>query len=284
MIRKYLSILNLVMIIVLIILPISAVNSYVITSTLLNVNIDGSVEVNQIIQDINLNTNITIPLLGNPIYIEALSNNIPQPLEIKGNSVLIVPISSELKIRYITNDLTNKTGEEWIISYNSPWNTGVILPEEAIVLEVNPETFDVDIINNTAVLIFPPGTVTIKYLIIPDTAISPPPGNLSPNIGGDIYIYILLALLVVGSAIILIKFLSSKRKIKIEKHILDERDSQIIKVLEDHGELTAKEIMEKTGIPKTPLYRRLKRLVKQGYLEQKTLSGVTYFYVRKKGK
>jgi len=194
-----------------------------------------------------------------------------------------VPASNELKIRYITNDLTNKTGEEWTLSYKSSWSTGVILPEEAMVLEVNPETFDVDIINNTAVLIFPPGTVTIKYMIIPGTAEPPPPGNYPPLISGDIFIYILLPLLAIAAAVILIKLLRSKRKIKIEKHILDERDSQIIKVLEDHGELTAKEIMEKTGIPKTPLYRRLKRLVKQGYLEQKTLSGVTYFSLRKKG-
>lgn len=280
--RKYFPILKLAIVIVLILLPIHAINSYIITSTLLTVNIDGSVEVSQIIQDINPNENLTIPLLGNPIYIEAVSNNIPQPLEIKDNSVLIVTASNELKIRYITNDLTNKTGEEWTLSYKSPWNTGVILPEEAIVLEVNPETFDVDIINNTAVLVFPPGTVTIKYMIIPGAAEPPSSGNYPPLISGDVFIYILLVLLVIGAAIILIRSLRSRRKIKIEKHVLDERDSQIIKVLEDYGELTAKEIMEKTGIPKTPLYRRLKRLVKQGYLEQKTLSGVTYFSLKRR--
>ncbi len=280
--RKYFPILKLAIVIVLILLPIHAVNSYIITSTLLTVNIDGSVEVSQIIQDINPNENLTIPLLGNPIYIEAVSNNIPQPLEIRDNSVLIVTASNELKIRYITNDLTNKTGEEWTLSYKSPWNTGVILPEEAIVLEVNPETFDVDIINNTAVLVFPPGTVTIKYMIIPGVAEPPSSGNYPPLVSGDVFIYILLVLLVIGAAIILIRSLRSRRKIKIEKHVLDERDGQIIKVLEDYGELTAKEIMEKTGIPKTPLYRRLKRLVKQGYLEQKTLSGVTYFSLKRR--
>jgi len=62
---------------------------------------------------------------------------------------------------------------------------------------------------------------------------------------------------------------------------LDERDKLIINVIKRLGEVPAQKIMEETGIPKTPLYRRLKKLEKAGIIESVLRSGKTYYRVKK---
>ena len=256
------------------------VYSYTLNQALLIVNIDGTVSIIYTVKNVNPEENITIPLLGKPIYIEAYSDGVPQPLQIQDNTVkIIMPASSELSIKYVTSDLTNKTGEEWTLNYDSQWNSGVILPSDAIILEVNPQNFDVDIVNNSVILLFPPGKVSIKYIFIPSAPTQPPSNNL-PTISQNWLILLLLIILGIGFVLAIRHLHLRRKKPIIDKEALDERDSQIIKALETSGKLTAKEIMEKTGIPKTPLYRRLNRLVKQGYIEKKTISGVTYFKLK----
>ena len=255
------------------------VYSYNVSSTILVVNLDGSVEVSQIITGFNPGENITIKLIGEPFYIEATSSGIPQPISINSSTVTIIaPIGEEIKLKYLTYEITNKTGVEWTLSYTSEWPTSVIFPEEAVILEVTPEDFDVDIVNNSVAMVFSPGDVTITYVIIPVKGGEPegptgPPLKLDENF--PLYITIIL-LLGLGSYI-LYKKMRGRSSIPIELTYLDERDEQILEVLSKEGELTARELMEKTGIPKTPLYRRLRRLVKQGYIKQRSVSGVTYY-------
>lgn len=273
--------LTIVSVIILLNSLISTAYSYEISSTTLVVNIDGSVEITQILKYITPGENITISLLGDPLYVEVVSGGIPQPVEIQDNKLLIVePLGEELIIKYIVSNLTNKTGKEWTLTYNSPWETGLILPDEAIVLSLSPETFDVDIINNTVVLLFPPGEINVKYMLIPAAGEQPSETSIS-HLGGNELITLLIILIILSSMVYLgYRLIYRRRKVHIIKSTLDERDNQIINILASHGELTAKEIMEKTGIPKTPLYRRLKRLVRQGYIEQKAIGGVTYYKIK----
>ena len=276
----YFSLLTIILILSLILVQNNLlVYSYNVSSTILVVNLDGSVEVSQIITGFNPGENITIKLIGEPFYIEATSSGIPQPISINSSTVTIIaPIGEEIKLEYLTYEITNKTGVEWTLSYTSEWPTSVIFPEEAVILEVTPEDFDVDIVNNSVAMVFTPGDVTITYVIVPVKGGEPegpagPPLKLDENF--PLYITIIL-LLGLGSYI-LYKKLRGRSSIPIELTYLDERDEQILEVLSKEGELTARELMEKTGIPKTPLYRRLRRLVKQGYIKQRSVSGVTYY-------
>jgi uncharacterized membrane protein len=61
---------------------------------------------------------------------------------------------------------------------------------------------------------------------------------------------------------------------------LDYRDEQIIEALRSlGGRATAQELMRKTGIPKTPLYRRLSRLEEAGLIKSSRVRGVTYYHL-----
>ncbi|MFT6370703.1 MAG: DNA-binding Lrp family transcriptional regulator, partial [Maribacter sp.] len=48
---------------------------------------------------------------------------------------------------------------------------------------------------------------------------------------------------------------------------LDSIDRQILKILENDAKTGAKTIAEKLGLTKTPVYERIKRLEKEGYIK-----------------
>jgi len=60
---------------------------------------------------------------------------------------------------------------------------------------------------------------------------------------------------------------------------LDERDRKILEALRE-GPKTAGELMQETGIPKTPLYRRLKRMMEEGLIEAVEEEGVRKYRLR----
>ncbi|MCE4609467.1 MAG: winged helix-turn-helix domain-containing protein, partial [Desulfurococcales archaeon] len=65
---------------------------------------------------------------------------------------------------------------------------------------------------------------------------------------------------------------SGSPSISVMSEALDERDRLIIDALKT-GPKTASELMDLTGIPKTPLYRRLRKLIDRGIIEYKDEGG-----------
>lgn len=62
---------------------------------------------------------------------------------------------------------------------------------------------------------------------------------------------------------------------------LDERDQAILEALKRLGEATASMLVKEAGIPKSPLYRRLRRLEEAGIIESRRVKGKTYYKLRK---
>ncbi len=63
---------------------------------------------------------------------------------------------------------------------------------------------------------------------------------------------------------------------------LDERDQAILDALKRLGDATASMLVKETGIPKSPLYRRLKRLEEAGMVESRRVKGKTYYRLKKR--
>ncbi len=93
--------------------------------------------------------------------------------------------------------------------------------------------------------------------------------------------FVILALLA-ASAIVLYRRRDRRLGEPLLSDALDERDKVILSLLEERGEMTAAEISEASGIPKSPLYRRLKRLVEEGYIEARRAAGKTVYRLRRK--
>ena len=92
----------------------------------------------------------------------------------------------------------------------------------------------------------------------------------------------LAAALAIALAILLLRRRSPAPapSMSIERAGLDDRDEAIVKALKS-GPLSAQEIMERTGIPKTPLYRRLKKLERMGVVESFSRGGKTFYKLRR---
>ena len=224
---------------------------------------------------------LTLPLLGKAYYIEAYSDNTPIPVQYNETHVSLTILSNNTSIIYYTSDLTWKKGYEWTFRVESPWNTTIVLPDDSLVYYVEPEDFDVVVVGDEVAFRFKPGVIEVKYLIVP----LPTTESTSTSSGGVLgtsQLYIIASLTIASASVGLLMYLRRTRRRKMLR-IVDERDKIIVKALLEEGELTPQELIEKTGIPKTPLYRRLKRLEKQGIIGKRASGGRVYYYVKDKG-
>lgn len=266
------------------------VYAYTVESTIINVYEDGSV---LIIHHISISIppeKFNIKLLGQPVYIEARSLGTPIPVEVTNNTAYITAPGDEVTIEYLVSALTNKVGENWVLSYMSPYSTTVILPENTMIYEINPKNFDLTLVNETVGFIFPPGSVEIKYILIPQvpsggSGTTPQPSSspasfLQTLINTEILTWLGVIIIACIAAYLLLKRLRSPLSNEEIYGSLDARDNKILNTLSKYGEMTAKELIEKTRIPKTPLYRRLRKLSALGLIESVSKAGITYYRVK----
>lgn len=260
--------------------------SFTIKNTYLTLMVDGTVKVVQNIVAENPPVEVSLKLLGEPLIIEVVSGEVKVPVEVNDLTAKFTAFERSNTLTYYTADLTEKKGEEWILHYICNQTTYVILPEEALVYSIEPSNFEISLENGKVVLIMPPGEVRISYILIPITlekTETPPQPSRTPTPTTyasplDYLLYIILALIAIFLMFMVFRRLISSKTSFIE---LDERDKLIVDVIRRLGEAPAQKIMEETGIPKTPLYRRLKKLEKAGVIESVLRSGKTYYRVKK---
>jgi uncharacterized membrane protein len=260
---------------------VSSQDTYTHKNSYLIIYEDGSVLIIDEYEVFNPPQDITLKLLGNPIYIEAYSGGNPIPLDIQNSYVSLTALGTDLQIKYIVTNLTSKVGEEWTFSLVSEHPVYLLFPEDAMIVDIQPSNYDVSIINNSLALFIQPGSINIKYILVPKVSVGGEPGQ--PVFETDL-LWPILAVILLAVLLILLfkKKLKSKPKMSVTYEELDNRDKKILSILAKHGELTARELIEKTGIPKTPLYRRLRRLEASGYIDTITRSGITYYRLRTK--
>nr|MEB3844599.1 winged helix-turn-helix domain-containing protein [Desulfurococcales archaeon] len=201
-----------------------------------------------------------------------------------------VPDNTTVGLYYVTQTVTSKQGEYWLLEVSgASCPTVVVLPGDAIPVEVTPANPRPVLVNGTPGLLFYSKNISIKYILSP--TISTGTGgsggtNRATSQGGGPgghgrnnilkTAVIALAIIVAGAGLYLYYQARKRRPSKtpgtLEKQEvqvrigLDDRDHLILDALKD-GEKTASELMTLTGIPKTPLYRRLKKLLEAGLIE-----------------
>ncbi|MEB3764777.1 MAG: winged helix-turn-helix domain-containing protein [Desulfurococcales archaeon] len=264
-------------------------------------NVDGSVEVTQQldIEGLELPATINITLLSTPIFVEVkgLDTGELLPFRIVDNTTLSVTIFNDTRIQvyYVTTSLTSKQNLYWTLEYSSQCETILIMAAEIVPLRITPSNPTPVLVNGTAGLKFPPGNVSVDYYVVPGLTTTPPettttstPASPSQGINpAYLAIALLVALVLAGGY-----WFTKKRKggggpitkqgigpgdsgspsISVVSEALDERDRLIIDALKT-GPKTASELMDLTGIPKTPLYRRLRKLIDRGIIEYKDEGG-----------
>lgn len=265
-------------------------------SILLEVFPDGSVAVNETLNITEAPANISVRLLGTPLYIYALDDSgVPLPLTYNATHAVITVYSTGLVyLYYYTMNLTSKIGETWSLSLESSCPTIILLPDNSIPVSVNPTPTPV-IVGNRTGLSFPSGaTITLNYYLIPTqffqgtqrtTTLASPP--VSPSGENNKYLYILIIIIIV-LGIALYAALSRKGRknspdeevaTSIRGEALDERDKKIIEALKKKP-MSAQELIQETNIPKTPLYRRLNKMIEDGVIEFYEEGGVRIYRLK----
>jgi uncharacterized membrane protein len=246
---------------------------------------------------------ITLRVPRDAIYVSVSDGGDPAPYSYDETRGLLsfTAFSGRVTVRIYTLGLTSKEGAIWRLQLGAvDLETLVALPGEALVVSVEPRDFGVRLVNDTLHLVFKPGsTVRVEYTLIPTTQPAPPPGQVTPTatpatvkeaperdkLAPTTWLLLALgalALLAAAGALLLRARRGASRLVEVAtvEEALDERDKLILETLKNMGEATAPTLQKATGIPKTPLYRKLEKLEKMGLIESEWRGGAKVYKIK----
>jgi uncharacterized membrane protein len=238
--------------------------------------------------------NITLRVPRDAVYVSVSDGGDPAPYSYDEARGLLsfTTFSGRVTVRVYTLGLTSKEGAVWRLQLGAvDLETLVALPGEALIVSVEPRDFGVRLVNNALHLVFKPGsTVRVEYTLIPATQPAPPPGQATPPAtpaeGAPTTQLLLalgaLALLATAGVLALRARRAASKLVEVAtvEEALDERDRLILETLRSAGEATAPALQKATGIPKTPLYRKLEKLEKMGLVESEWRGGAKVYKPR----
>ena len=70
-----------------------------------------------------------------------------------------------VKVSYVTQKLTSKTGELWTLSFNTTIPATIVLPEKAGIVSLNTVPDDIRALDGKTVLVMPAGHVEVSYTV-----------------------------------------------------------------------------------------------------------------------
>ncbi|MGC9071213.1 MAG: helix-turn-helix transcriptional regulator [Acidilobus sp.] len=236
-----------------------------------------------------------------PIAYFAYENG-TQPLPVSFNGTdLTVAVDSPgvVNVSYLSLQATSKKGALWEANFTMPCGGDVILPKGATPIYVSPIPIQAYSENESPVLVMPYGPVTIDYMVPPPTVttssvITSPSTSITTITSSSpmtpvrvvmsaILPMVIVAVVIIAGAGAAIAFMKRGGGAGPPTE-LDDRDRSILSAIGRlGGEATASQIMNETQIPKTPLYRRLDKLVKMGYLEEGIKGGLKVYRCKRPG-
>jgi uncharacterized membrane protein len=233
---------------------------------------------------------ITLSVPRDAVYVSVSDGGDPAPYHYDEARGLLsfTTFSGRVSVRVYTLGLTSKEGAIWRLQLGAvDLETLLALPGEALVVSVEPRDFGVRLVNNTLHLVFKPGsTVRVEYTLVPAAQPAPQPGQVAPATTPTTWLLLALgalALLAVAGALLLRARRAASRLVEVAtvEEVLDERDRLILETLKNAGEATAPALQKATGIPKTPLYRKLEKLEKLGLVESEWRGGAKVYRLRR---
>ncbi len=129
---------------------------------------DGSTDLEYVLEPDPLKARVEVMLFGENIQdlLVIDQDGIPLNWTLTSAGVLVDTLGSiELEIIYNTYSLTNKSGTNWSVSLDSPVNTVYILPENAVLVGLDPQPLEISLIDNRVTVTMPNSTSVISYII-----------------------------------------------------------------------------------------------------------------------
>ena len=216
--------------------------------------------------------------------------------EINANVALIETFgASHITIDYDTQDLVSKTGKIWKFSVDTPTQYSLLIPKDSVIVEMSNFPISMQVDNDQSYLILPEGLTNISYyfstLASTKTVQTIPEEDTTDNSLAMYAIVIAAAGIAaagIAALVVIKKIKPSKvvdpsvviKKEEAESQHLDSEtifqakpdlrddDKEIINFLSaSGGQAYESELRKKFLLPRTTMWRAVKRLERQGIIE-----------------
>jgi hypothetical protein len=251
---------------------IHAQEAYTVREATLTVFRDGVVHVNISVSVYETEPLISIPLLSpikNVSNILVLDENGSLlDYDINDSSMTIYSLgATEITIEYDTDKLTFKEFGIWTLKVMAPFNLIVIFPENANITYINAVPSAIRVRNNKVEIDLCPGEWEICYEIL-ITPPSKPPVQQPLTWASPIITYcMVIATVTVICSALALTYVRNRRKISS----LKEDEVSVLRFIKSRGgKVLEAELRENfSHIPRTSMWRLIKRLEKQGVVRIK---------------
>ena len=208
---------------------------------------------------------ITLPLLSNsPYNILALDElNETLSYDISGLNITVYTLgASKLTLEYDTDALTSKSAGVWTVSLITPFQLNLTLPEAATILYFNVPPASIKTEAGKLTLSLPPGSWEISYMLEAAAPPQPPPQPTSQPFPLQLVLAVLCVAVVVAAVLF-------RRRRRLEA--LRREEAEVIRFLRERGGRALEAELRESfpNIPKTSMWRLVKRLEKRGILTVK---------------
>jgi len=245
---------------------------------------------------------LDVDLVGVPdlmlgiVAVDEKGDLLPVSYNSSSNSVSVITLnSSTVTISYVTNTVTAKYRELWLVNFTSPRPVKVLLPPNATLSGVYTSFTSLRVEKGRLLLEFPAGAVMLSYVLLPaqlpqappkpaetgaPTPAQPtsPPPQPAPQPAqperGLPYLWLAVAIAAIMAAVVVAALLRLRRRVPAE---LSETDLEILRVLQSAGGgMFQSELGARLNLPTTTLWRRLRKLQRLGYVVVERRSGRNY--------
>lgn len=255
-------------------IPLYAQEAYIVQKATLTVYRDGVVHVDIVLLVDEYEPLIAVPLLYPPERVSNIivldENGSLLDYDLSGGNITIYSLgSTKITLEYSTDGLTYKVFGLWTINFTAPFELTIILPENATIMYLSGVPSAIRIVDGRLEMDLSPGDWEISYEIPiqPPTPPPPqPPNQQQPPITWVSPIgYMVIATVIMCAVIMIAITIIYLRRRRVREALSDDEAEIVRFIREKGGRVLEAELRENfPHIPRTSMWRLVKRLEKQG--------------------
>ncbi|MEM0253209.1 MAG: hypothetical protein QXK78_01445 [Candidatus Bathyarchaeia archaeon] len=266
MLRRPIGLLTLLMILI---LPYQQVLAVSVENVLVEVYRDGVAHIRMSLTINETDPMVEVQLLSQKPYNILALDEAGELLNYELSSSIITIYSlgaSKVNLEYDADDLTSKVGEVWTVAFSSLYGVVLLLPEYATVIYFNNPPASVGSDGAKVRLELQPGSWEISYILEAVPPVKPPPNQpLIDWLSITSFVAVAVALAIAFA----IAFRFSRRRRRLQK--LRAEEAEVVRFLREHGGRALEAELREAfpQIPRTSMWRLIKRLEREGVLSVK---------------
>ncbi|WP_016731013.1 helix-turn-helix transcriptional regulator [Saccharolobus islandicus] len=255
-------------ILLLLLLPLITVPVIISYSSILNIYYNGTVEA-----ELTGNVNQFVLIGHNITNLKVIGAK----YNLSGNTLYLTPSNTTVFIYY------NAILPRGVIQINEPYNAtiNIYLPLNSSIDYISPQPYSFNVMSDYYNVTFANvNSVILLYTLSSHVTTAQNELEIPMIIGGlissdAVLVSLIIFLLRRGN----VRVVNEEESVDFVPEVLDERDTIVLEAIK-MGTNTLADIVRQTGLPKSTAYRRVKKLVKLGYIEEIREEGKIRYVVR----